>query len=69
MPMSQFGKVYQELTEAGWKWQGHRLISPSGTPIDNPTAEDLLKLRAAMSVESVLAAHAPQRAKGASSAA
>jgi hypothetical protein len=68
MQQSQFGKAYQELLESGWTWQGHFFISPAGARLDNPSAEEILKLRAAMTVESVLAARAPQRAKTAFSA-
>jgi hypothetical protein len=48
MLKSQFGEAYQELIDGGWTWQGKRFVSPSGAHIDNPSAEDILKLRAAM---------------------
>jgi hypothetical protein len=65
MQKSQFGKAYQELLESGWTWQGHFFISPSGARLDKPSAEEILKLRAAMTAKPGIAA---QRAKGASSA-
>jgi hypothetical protein len=61
MLKSQFGAAYQALIEGGWTWQGKRFISPSGAHIDNPSAEEILKLRASMTVEPVKPARAATR--------
>ena len=68
MQKSQFGNAYQDLIDAGWKWHRNLFVSPSGASIDSPTAEEILKLRTNMTVESVKAARGPEQAKGASSA-
>jgi hypothetical protein len=55
MQNHQFGEAVQELLENGWNWDGRTLTSPSNASIDNPTADEILKLRTGMRVKDVIA--------------
>jgi hypothetical protein len=51
---SPFADFCKDLLDLGWRWDGVVFISPLGESINNPTREEIAKLRTKATVASVI---------------